>query len=97
MQSPHFGALALSACVGQSRKLPENDVEEPTEPDELAFAFMGDSVYPVVPIPRSVQRQAVTAIGKTTVKCACAMLEHGPVLVITHGFAGSQTGGPAVP
>ena len=80
MQSPRLGALVLPACVGQPRKLPEDGVQKPAEPDALAFPFLADPVHPVIPVSRADQRQAVAPDRQAAVERARAMFEQGPVL-----------------
>ena len=80
MQSPHFGALVLAACVGQPRKFPEVGVKKPAEPDALAFSCRSDPVHPIVPVSRADQRKAVAADRQTAVERARAMLEQGTAL-----------------
>src|SRR5207245_6903784 len=75
MGSPVRGACMLIAPLGQGRERRKRCVEEPAEPDALAFASRADSVHAVVPIPRADQRQAVFADGKTLVEPARAVLD----------------------
>src|SRR5271167_1060338 len=67
MQTPRLGAFAFTARVGDFRKLPQDGMKEPTEPDAFSLA--------VLPVASPHQRQAMCADRKAAVEGARAVFK----------------------
>src|SRR5262245_33512459 len=53
VQSPRFGTLVFTACIGKPGEFPEYGVEKTSEPDALAFSSRSDPIHAIVPVSRA--------------------------------------------
>ena len=71
-----LSARAVSPRAARERREGrQRRVEEPAEPDALAFALFADAVHAVVPVARADQRQPVPAEREALIERQRAMLE----------------------
>src|SRR5439155_11092819 len=84
VRAPLRGARLFTTSARQRRERAKRRVQEPAEPDALAFALLADPVHTVVPVARADQRQAVFADAEAPIEPAPAVLEEGRGLVRGH-------------
>src|SRR5208282_1356385 len=83
---PRRSARILAANIRQRRKRHQRRVEEPSEPDALAFASLADAVHAVVPVARPEQRNTVDTDREASIERQRAMLEDGGALLGNRGL-----------